>query len=82
MAARRVGLGSDACLPGEVVDGGLVGAVGSLERGWYRWAGVGEVGQDGAEDPVVHAGEDAGRAPPAVGIYPIREPFRRRADVS
>jgi hypothetical protein len=37
-----------------------------IERGWYRWAGVGEVGHAGAEDPVVHAGEEAGRAQPGV----------------
>ena len=55
-----VWLGCDARLAGEVVDGGLVGAVGGPKWGGHRWAAFGEVGHAGAEDPVVHAGEEAG----------------------
>ena len=61
------GSGGDPGLPGEVVDGGLVGAVGGAQRGGCGRAGVGELGQAGAQEPVVDAGEEAGGAQPGVG---------------
>ena len=49
-------------LVGEVVDGGLVGAVGGSESGRDWWVGVGDFGESGAQESVVGAGEEAARA--------------------
>jgi hypothetical protein len=61
------GSGGEAGLAGEVVDGGLVGPVGSAQDGRCGRAGVGDLGQAGAQEPVVEAGEVRGRSRPDAG---------------
>ncbi len=61
------GSGGEAGFPGEVIDGGLIGAVGGAQGAWCGRAGVGDLGQAGAQEPVVEAGEVPGRAHSGVG---------------
>ena len=55
------------CLACEVVEGGLVGAGGGAQPGWRGRAGVGELGQAGAEQVVVGVGEQQGFVESGVG---------------
>src|SRR6266699_5256819 len=59
--------GGDAGMAGEVVDGGLVGAVGSAQGGGCGRAGVGDLGQAGSQHPVVNACQELGGAHAGVG---------------
>jgi hypothetical protein len=57
----------EVCLAGEVVEGSLVGAGGGSARGGGGSAEVVELGQAGAEQVVVGAGEEQGVLEAGVG---------------
>ena len=49
--------GGEVGVAGEVVEGGLVGAVSDAQPGRGRRVGVGELGESGAQEVVVGVGE-------------------------
>ena len=52
---------------GEVVEGGLVGAVGGAQPGWGGRVRVGDLGEPGAQEMVVGVGEQQRLPEPGVG---------------
>ena len=59
--------GREVGVVGEVVEGGLVGAVGGAQPGWAGRVGVGDLGEAGAQEVVVGVGEQQRVAEPSVG---------------